>query len=73
MGHNLDVPGILEQVRENRSRLDKCPGPLHEFVMTDRRRLLSRYTCKLCKGEINHEALRWYLAGIEHAIRKGTT
>jgi hypothetical protein len=60
-----DMQGILANVRANLARLDTCA--VHRFEAIEPDRVMSRYRCTHCKGEVDSHAAHWYARGMAHA------
>ena len=66
---------ILDEVKSNLDRLERCAGP-HAFEsIPDPRRpqvlLGRRYRCAGCGGEVSGDAYRWYARGLAHGVATG--
>jgi hypothetical protein len=55
---------IIEEVRENRRRLDSCEE--HEFVSTDPKTVGAKHRCMRCGGTVDPINAHWYRRGLEH-------
>ncbi len=58
------MKGVLAQVRANQAKLNACAA--HAFEPLDADRLLTRYRCTRCEGEVDSHAAHWYARGIAH-------
>lgn len=58
-----DARHILEQVKENHKKLDSCT--CHDFSvdLTPDQKMLKKYQCVNCKGEVDSIAKYWYEKG----------
>jgi hypothetical protein len=69
MTNAIDTGRIMEQIRENQSRLDGCKR--HRFpalaITSDKPAFRHRYRCDHCGGEVDATAIMNYCAGYEAA------
>lgn len=60
-----DIKNIAAQVKINHEALTACAG--HAFAVIDSTKLMPRYRCANCGGEVDSHAAHWYQRGREHA------
>lgn len=62
-----EMNAIWEQVKANHKRLDECVGP-HVFTREVSRtgKLVRRWACERCGGEIETVDKSWYEMGLKH-------
>lgn len=62
----VEVKKIWEQVKANLKRLDECVGP-HDFQrLALETKLMFRFRCTKCGGEIEGDNRSWYERGLKH-------
>lgn len=68
-----ETKALVEQIRENLDKLDRCAGPhAFESLPNPGRSLLARrYRCANCEGEVDVTAHRWYQRGLAHGVATG--
>jgi hypothetical protein len=61
-----EAAAVLEQAKENRRKLEACPGP-HVFDdATPDRKVGKTYRCSICGGTADAVARHWYELGRAH-------
>lgn len=65
-----EIKAIGASIKLNAKRLDECVGPhvFASFIGTNFMGFTNdrHVRCDTCKGEIDRDALRWYLRGLTH-------
>jgi hypothetical protein len=62
---SIDAKQILEEVKENRAKLDSCD--LHDFSIVNLKHgILKEYQCSKCNGKVDLIAKSWYEKGLKH-------
>lgn len=60
------VLGIAREVKENRRKLESCPGP-HKFTIpAGKRKFADDFICETCGGRIGPVDKLWYERGLQH-------
>lgn len=65
---------IVEQVKENRGRLNNCP--LHSFTIPVpkpyNKNIIDKYKCENCGGVVDYKEKIFYEKGLEHGRNSKT-
>lgn len=60
----MNAKEIFEKVQENEKKLDDCT--IHDFsIPMEPGKLVRRWKCSRCEGEVDVLAKRWYERGLE--------
>lgn len=65
-----ELQKIFDEVKENREKLEQCPGP-HDFSIKEASNIPGkRWKCSLCLGTIDVVDKFWYEKGLKHGLEK---